>query len=93
LGDLKKCCMGKRKRRGHGEVHPLGEACSHGKLKVCSVTGDRKICARMAHLGVIPGNEIEILCKGGGQECMIKVNGGTLSLDDATAANIMVVPA
>jgi ferrous iron transport protein A len=44
----------------------------------------------MANLGVLPGSELELLCKGGGQQCMIKVRGGTLSIDASTAANILV---
>jgi Fe2+ transport system protein FeoA len=47
----------------------------------------------MANLGVLPGSEIELLCKGGGQQCMIKINDSTISLDAPTAANILVAPA
>jgi FeoA domain. len=46
----------------------------------------------MANLGVLPGCELELLCKGGGQQCMVKVNGGTISLDALTATNILVAP-
>jgi Fe2+ transport system protein FeoA len=46
----------------------------------------------MANLVLLPGCEFEVLCKGKGQQCMIKVNGGTISLDAPTAANIMVAP-
>lgn len=46
----------------------------------------------MANLGLLPGCELEVLCKGKGQQCMIKVNGGTISLDALTAATIMVAP-
>jgi hypothetical protein len=35
---------------------------------------------------------MELLCKGGGQQCMIKVNGGTISLDASTASTILVTP-
>jgi Fe2+ transport system protein FeoA len=46
----------------------------------------------MANLGLLPGTEVELLCSGGGRQCMIKVNGGTISLDALTAANILVDP-
>jgi len=46
----------------------------------------------MANLGLLPGCELELLCKGNGQQCMVKINGGTISLDASTAANIMVAP-
>ena len=62
-------------------------------MRVCAVKGDRQTCARMAHLGVLPGSELELLCARGGQQCMIKVNGGTISLDANTAAAILVAPA
>ena len=55
-------------------------------MRVCAVNGDRRTCARMANLGLLPGTEVELLCSGGGRQCMIKVNGGTISLDALTAA-------
>ncbi len=72
--------------------YPLPQNCCHSKLKVCSVNGDRRTCARMAHLGVLPGSELELICKNGGEQCMIKINGGTISIDAPTAASIMVSP-
>lgn len=74
-------------------VTPLSESCCNSRMRVCAIKGDRKTCARMANLGVLPGSELELLCKGGGQQCMIKVNGGTISLDAPTAAAILVAPA
>ncbi len=71
---------------------PLPEACCSGRMRVCGINGDRKTCAKMANLGVLPGSEFELLCKGGGRQCMIKINGSTLSLDAPTAANILVTP-
>ena len=92
LGEVTGHC---RRNHGCGRHHqgtPLHETCCNGKLKVCAVNGDRATCARMASLGVLPGSELELLCKGGGHQCMVKVNGGTLSLDMLTAANILVAP-
>ncbi|WP_028582947.1 FeoA family protein [Desulfogranum mediterraneum] len=96
----KTCCFFKgmrnrcrRKKRGAPcASRSLAEACSCGRLKVCRVNGDRKNCARMAHLGLLPGTEIELLCKGGGDQCMVKINGGTISLDRSIATQIMVAP-
>ncbi len=94
LSDLMARC-----RRGKGcsrqaaqQGHPLAQSCCNGRLRVCAVTGDRHTCARMAHLGLMPGCELELLCKGSGQQCMVKINGGTISLDAPTAANILVAP-
>lgn len=95
LSDIAAQCL-HRKRCAHGTVTkgtPLPEACCKGRMRVCAINGDRQTCAKMANLGVMPGSELELLCKGGGQQCMIKINGGTISLDARTAAHIMVAPA
>ena len=72
---------------------PLTQTCCNSRFRVCSIKGDRRTCARMANLGLLPGCELEVLCKGKGQQCMVKVNGGTISLDALTASSIMVSPA
>jgi Fe2+ transport system protein FeoA len=95
LSDIQALCR-RRKRCGirmDPTGTPLPESCCNSRMRVCTVKGDRKTCARMANLGVLPGSELELLCKGGGQQCMIKVNGGTISLDASTAAAILVEPA
>ncbi len=72
---------------------PLSRACAHGRVKICRISGDRRLCARMADLGILPGREMELLCAGGGgHHCMVRVNGGTISLDSLTTANILVTP-
>ncbi len=75
------------------DARPLSRACRQGKVRVCKVCGDRKNCAKMANLGVLPGTELELICPRRGRQCMIKLNGGTLSLDEATADNIFVTSA
>lgn len=74
-----------------GQV-PLSKTCCKGKLKVCKIGGDRRLCARMANLGVLPGCEMELLCPNQGRQCLIKINGGTISLDEPSAQNIFVEP-
>ena len=69
---------------------PLSRSC--GKVKVCKICGDRWQCGRMASLGVLPGSKMELLCPASGNGCMVKVNGGTLSLDELAAENILVQP-
>jgi len=59
-------------------------------LRVCGVNGDRKHCARLAALGLYPGNEIELVRPSNGDQCIIKVHGGTLSIDRDTTENILV---
>lgn len=77
------------------DTRPLSESCGCGRVKVCKISGNRKDCAKMANLGVLPGSKMELLCpsRGRGRRCMVKVNGSTLSLDELTAENIFVTPA
>ena len=90
------CCrLGLRNReRGQGTTdapRPLSETCHLGPVKVCKVTGDRRLCARMAALGVLPGQEVELVCpRQDGGQCLLKVHGSTLSLDQASLENILV---
>jgi len=71
---------------------PLSQACAHGRVKVCKVRGNRKLCARMAALGVLPGREMELICAGHGHQCMVRIDGGTISLDKLSTDNILVTP-
>ena len=88
-GNEKECPL--KKVRCSSKAHPLSEACACGKVKVCKISGDRSSCAKMATMGVLPGSELELLCPGHGyKNCMIKLNGSTLSLDQLTAENIFV---
>ena len=72
------------------QVAPLSKSCRSGRLKICKITGDRKLCARMASLGFYPGEELELLCPENGSQCLLKLQGATLSLDSNTTKNIMV---
>jgi Fe2+ transport system protein FeoA len=69
---------------------PLSESSHSGRVRICKITGDRKLCARMASIGVYPGNEAELLCPENGSQCLLKLQGATLSLDSNTSKNILV---
>lgn len=90
------CCLSDKVRRCfagkqcHDLVAPLSKKGHSGRIKVCKVTGDRKICARMASMGVYPGVEADIVCAESGNRCILKVHGGTISLDADISANIFV---
>lgn len=89
------CFMRKRRRdrsasRQSCRITPLSEKSNCGPTRVCSINGDRKHCARLASLGLYPGNEIELICPAEGSQCIIKVHGGTLSMDLDTTENILV---
>jgi ferrous iron transport protein A len=93
------CLFGGRRQRGCGQpaaqagAQPLSECCGCRRVRVCRINGDRNACGRMASLGVLPGAVLEPLCHGRRRQCMVKVNGGTLSIDELTAASIFVEPA
>ena len=71
-------------------VSPLSQKGHSGRIKICKVTGDRIVCGRIAAMGVYPGLEADIICSGRGSQCILKVNGGTLSLDADVSENILV---
>lgn len=81
---------GKRCRHQDDRGTPLSRKNSCGLVKVCGVHGDRKHCARLAALGIYPGNEIELVNPSNGGECIIKVHGGTISFDSDTTDNIII---
>ncbi|MCI5207468.1 MAG: ferrous iron transport protein A, partial [Candidatus Electrothrix sp. ATG2] len=63
------------------------------RVRVHKINGDRSVCGRIASMGVLPGTVLELLCPAQGRgrkQCMVKINGGTLSLDMLTAQNIFV---
>ena len=95
------CLFGKRRGCGWRKMRsssfgmrPLSECCGCSRVRVCKVSGDRTVCGRMASLGVLPGTVLEPFCSRRSRHCcVVKVNGGTLSLDELTAASIFVEPA
>lgn len=86
--DTVKRCL--RKNDCGGLISPLSKRDATGRIKICKVTGDRKVCGRIAAMGVYPGAEADIICSGKGSRCILKVNGGTVSLDADVSENILV---
>ena len=66
---------------------PLCQAESGKKFKVACVQGERGLCARIAALGIHPGVEMHLLCRG-----CVRVNGGVLSLGKDISDKILVIP-
>lgn len=84
-----------RWRRGRNgctteQIMPLSRIRHHGRKRICKITGDRKLCARMASMGFYPGEELELLCSGNDSQCILKIQGGTISLDTTASNNILV---
>jgi ferrous iron transport protein A len=87
-GKVKRCL--KKGRTATGQVAPLSKIGPHGRKRICKITGDRKLCARMASLGFYPGEEVELLCREKDSRCILKIQGGTVSLDTMASNNILV---
>jgi ferrous iron transport protein A len=71
-------------------VTPLSQTGYCGRKRICKITGDRKLCARMASLGFHPGEEVELLCRENDAQCILKIQGGTISLDNTASNSILV---
>jgi ferrous iron transport protein A len=89
-GNPMKGCNKKRWCQQDHQATPLSKKSTCGPARVCGVRGDRKHCARLAALGVYPGNEIELISPSNGRECIVKVHGGTISFDRDTTDNIII---
>ncbi|WP_167495780.1 MULTISPECIES: FeoA family protein [Desulfosediminicola] len=72
------------------QTTPLSSRCKAGKVRVCKITGDRKLCAKIASLGLFPGSEAELICPANGHQCVVKVYGGNICLDRSISENILV---
>ncbi len=92
----KYCCLADKLKASlvggkySGQITPLSKTCNRGRKKICKINGDRNMCARMATLGVYPGKEVELICPENGSQCILKIHGGTISLDRDTSQNILV---
>jgi Fe2+ transport system protein FeoA len=88
FSDTLKSCFGRKRCGRHATPESLQKC--RGRVRVCKVRGDRKICAKMAAMGLYPGVEADIICAEEGSQCLLKVHGGTISLDPALSENIIV---
>lgn len=79
----------RRKMMFAGE-QPLAMAGCGRRLKVCHIGGGRGVCARMAAMGIFPGQEVELVCAADRSRCLVRLNGSTVSLGDGAAENILV---
>lgn len=96
-GIFKKGCNWRKQLRGcfchqdhDDQATPLSRRGKAGRVRVCKVTGDRKLCAKIAALGIYPGSEAELICPENGHQCVVKVHGGNICLDRTISENILV---
>lgn len=71
----------------------LSDAPPGQPVEVKAIEGGRKLCARMAALGIYPGVKLELLCSHCDAPCLVKVRGSTLSLGVGVSRKIMVAQA
>lgn len=83
-----RCC--KSFQELDAQAQPLSAAPMGKRFRIAGIKGGRRLCARMAAMGVYPGAEMELLCAGCGSPCLIKVRGGTLSLGAGVSDKILV---
>ena len=72
-----------------GEQPLAAAGCGH-RLEVCRIDGGRRICGRLASLGIFPGQQVELVCAADKARCLIRINGATVSLGDGAAEKILV---
>lgn len=92
----KVCCWRERLKSCFGcysdesPVGPLSQRGHCGRVKICKVVGDRALCGRIAAMGVYPGAEADVISSAIGLRHILKVNGGTVSLNSDLSENIIV---
>jgi ferrous iron transport protein A len=84
------CCCD---RGGSKCLLSLSEARPGRPVQVMTIEGGRRLCGRMAALGIYPGVKLELLCNGCGAPCLVKVRGSTLSLGAGVSQKIKVAEA
>jgi|GEM_PF-1843424 len=85
--------LGCRWRQGFEGELPLARAGCGRRLKISRIAGGRRVCARMASMGIFPGQEVELVCAADSSRCLVRLNGSTVSLGDGAAENIVVTAA
>ncbi len=85
------CSCVENEKSGGSRV-PLCDLKDGCKVRVACIEGGRALCARMAALGIYPGAEMHLLCNGCGHPCLVRVNGGTVSIGQGISEKIMVTP-
>lgn len=78
---------------GVSRALPLSGVTPGQRCKVAGIEGGRRLCARMAAMGIYPGVEMEVVCAGCNCPCLVRVHGCTLSLGSGLSNKILVTSA
>jgi ferrous iron transport protein A len=87
---LKDCCALRETDISDSSAVPLSNVTAGQRFKVAGIEGGRRLCARMAAMGIYPGVEMEVVCAGCNRPCLVRVHGCTLSLGVGMSEKIMV---
>ena len=74
-------------------TEPLSAQSQSGPLRICRIEGDRRLCAKMAAMGLYPGREAELIHPECGGQCLLKIEDCTLCLDKSISECILVTNA
>ncbi len=72
------------------ECLTLSDVGSGQIVRVTGIAGGRRLCARLAHMGIYPGVELEVICAGKGLPSIVRVRNATLSLGKGMSQKILV---
>ncbi|HDL89832.1 MAG TPA: ferrous iron transport protein A [Thermodesulforhabdus norvegica] len=73
----------------HSEI-PLPEAEPGASVRITRIEGGRRLCARLAHMGIYPGTIMEVISSGRGAPCIVRVRNATISLGRGMSRKIIV---
>jgi len=86
-------CFHSRSDSNQPQAAPLSAQRRVGPLRICRIEGDRKLCAKMAAMGLYPGREAELIHPECGGQCLLKTEDCTFCLDKSTCERILVTSA
>ena len=68
----------------------LAEVAPGETVRVTRISGGRRLCARLAHMGIYPGVELEVICGGRGAPSIVRIRNCTISLGKGMSHKILV---
>lgn len=69
---------------------PLSEVGPGENVKIVRLDGGRRMCARLAHMGIYPGTKLTIISGGKGTPVIARFGNTTISLGKGASKKILV---
>lgn len=73
-----------------GKVLPLSETRPGDVVRLVRLNGGRRMCARLAHMGLYPGVQVTIVSGGEGAPVIIRKGQSTISIGKGMSGKILV---